>query len=109
MTLNDIVGIEKINEASLKQPVDLYIGDLLSCVMANIEEGSLWLTTQTNLNVVAIAHLHELAGIIFVENMKPNIEVINKANECGIALYTYPDSSYHLALEITQMGLNHVL
>lgn len=109
MALSDIQGIEKKNAAILKQPSTLYIGDLLSCVMANIEEGSLWLTTQTNLNVIAIAHLHELAGIIFVEGMEPNSEVIEKADECGIALFTYPNDSYHLALEITQMGFHHVL
>lgn len=109
MPLNQIEGITKINSVPLKEPKDLYIGDLLSCVMANIEEGSLWLTTQTNLNVIAIGHLHELAGIIFVEDMRPEDAVIQKSEECQIALYTYPKSAYHLALEITKMGLAYVL
>lgn len=109
MALSDISSLKKLNTAVLKRPSDIYIGDLLSCVMANVEDGSLWLTTQTNLNVIAIAHLHELVGVIFVEGMEPSNEVIEKANECGIALYTYEGSSYHLALEITKMGLDYVL
>lgn len=88
MPLNQIEGITKINNAPLKVPKDLYIGDLLSCVMANIEEGSLWLTTQTNLNVIAIGHLHELAGIIFVEDMQPEDAVIQNQRNVKL-LYTH--------------------
>lgn len=105
MPLSNIEGITKINSASLKPIKDIYIGDLLSCVMANIKEDSLWLTTQTNMNVIAIGHLHDLAGIIFVENMQPDSATIQKADECEIALYTYPGSAYHLALELSK----HVL
>lgn len=99
MILN-IEDLKQINDIELRKPVDVYIGDLLSCVMANIEPESLWMTTQTNMNVMAIAHLHELVGIIFVEGMIPDEAVISKANECEVALFTYPGHAYQLALQI---------
>jgi len=105
----NLEGVKKINQAAAKQPTDVYIGDLLSCVMAHIEEGSLWLTTQINMNVIAIGHLHELAGIIFVEGMYPDEKTIEKAEECNIALYAYEGSAYALAIQIHEMGLDHVL
>ena len=104
MALSEIKGMTKINDAELQEPEGVYIGDLLSCVMANIGEGSLWLTTQTNLNVIAIGHLHDLAGIIFVENMKPDAATVEKADENGIALYTYSGDAYTLAITLSQMG-----
>lgn len=90
-----------LNQLALENVTDLYIGDLLSCVMANIDEGNLWLTTQTNMNVLAIAHLHELAGIVFCEGMCPNEEVIQGAIEKNIPLFSYEGSSYHLAMELS--------
>ncbi len=101
----EITNLKPINDVALKQPADIYIGDLLSCVMANIEPESLWITTQINMNVMAIAHLHELVGVIFVEGMEPGSELISKANECEVSLFTYPGSAYHLALELSK----HVL
>lgn len=109
MAFGNLQGIEALNSVSMKQPTDIYIGDLLSCVMANIVEGSLWLTTQTNLNVIAIGHLHELSGIVFVEGMRPDEATIQKATECEIALFACEQSAYHLACAITNMGLTHVL
>lgn len=109
MSLMEINGIKPLNTCPLTKPSDLYIGDLLSCVMAHIEEGSLWLTTQTNLNVIAIAHLHDLAGIIFVEDMLPDQATIEKADECGIALFSYAGSAYPLVKEIEKIGLAYVL
>lgn len=99
MILN-IENLKQMNDIALRKPVDLYIGDLLSCVMANIEPESLWITTQTNMNVIAIAHLHELVGIIFVEGMEPDQTVIAKANECEVTLFTYPGHAYQLALQL---------
>ena len=105
MNITEIQDLVHINEPALKPFKDVYIGDLLSCVMSNINEESLWITTQTNLNVIAIGHLHDLAGIIFVEGMKPDEATIKKANECEIALFTYPNDAYSLALKISHYVL----
>ena len=59
--------LELINDVSCMQEIkDVYIGDLLSVVMAHGKEGTLWLTVQKHLNVVAVAQLLDFAGIVFV-------------------------------------------
>ena len=46
--------LQLINEVPLNGQVeDIYIGDLLSVVMASGKEGVLWLTVQKHLNVQA--------------------------------------------------------
>ena len=44
-----------------------YAADLLSCAMAGAQRGDLWMTLQGHLNVVAIASLNELAGVVVTE------------------------------------------
>ena len=71
MNIKEILQLEikQINKAPLTNIVEnVYIGDLLSFVMANGKEGALWLTVQKHLNVVAVAELNDFAGIIFVQN-----------------------------------------
>ena len=58
-----------------------YTSDLLSDVIANSKEGSLWITLQIHQNIVAVAKLKDLAGIIIVNNREPDEETLKKANE----------------------------
>ena len=44
-----------------------YVGDLLSDVMGNSREGDIWITRQVHQNIVAVASLKEIAGIILVK------------------------------------------
>jgi len=71
-----------------------YVGDLLSDVMANSKEGNLWITRQTHQNIVAVASLKELAGIILVQGKEPEEDTLGKASKEGIPilvtdLYTF--------------------
>lgn len=68
--------------------------DLLSWVMARGEADMAWVTVQTNINVVAVAALHDLACVIFAEGNQPEAEVRAKAEEEKIALITTPMSAY---------------
>ena len=43
-----------------------YTSDLLSDVIANSKEGNLWITLQIHQNIIAVARLKDLAGIIIV-------------------------------------------
>ena len=43
-----------------------YASDLFSDVLANSIEGDLWMTRQTHLNIVAIAVMRDLSGILLV-------------------------------------------
>ena len=82
-------------EASLEGHVSgAYTSDLLSDVIANSKEGQLWITLQTHQNVVAVAKLKDLAGIIVVNNREPEEETLRKANDEGIVVFQTPDSAF---------------
>ena len=75
------------------QFVDIYVGDLLSNIMANIEEDNLLVTIMCNMNTVAVASLKDVPIIVFAENKQATEEMINKANDLGIALIQAQDSA----------------
>ncbi|MBC7317864.1 serine kinase [Candidatus Bipolaricaulota bacterium] len=74
-----------------------YVSDLLSDVLAHAEPGELWLTHQRHLNVVAVAKLRKLSGVVFVRDLRPGPEVIQKANEEGVNLLVSAENAFHTA------------
>lgn len=79
-----------------------YIGDLLSFVMAKAKKGQLWLTVQAHPNVIAIASLLELSGVIVLEGVKIPEETIQLAKEHKVTLMKTESS----AVEILQFLLS---
>ncbi|MBN1541653.1 serine kinase [candidate division KSB1 bacterium] len=79
--------------------------DVLSDVMARAEKGCLWITHQTNENVLAISFFKELAAVIFAENLRPDSEVVKKANEKAIVLFTCAKSAFDIAGLLYERGL----
>ena len=65
-----------------------YVSDLLSVVMARAKAGQLWITLQGHQNIVAVAVLLELAGVIVAGGIEPDQETREKAEEEGINLFT---------------------
>jgi hypothetical protein len=63
-----------------------YSGDLLSDVIANSKTGSLWITMQVHVNIVAVAVLKDLAGIIIVQGRQPADDTLKKAGEQHIPI-----------------------
>jgi len=63
-----------------------YISDLLSDVMANAKEGEVWITLQTHPNIVAVAALKNLSGIIITNNRIPEEETLKKAEAEGMPI-----------------------
>ena len=63
-----------------------YTSDLLSDVIANSKEKNLWITLQTHQNIIAVAKLKDLAGIIIVNNREPKEDTIQKAKEENVPL-----------------------
>jgi serine kinase of HPr protein (carbohydrate metabolism regulator) len=99
MTLKQIV--EKLNLVILSADKNLedkvsfgYSSDLLSDVIANSKEKELWITLQIHLNIVAVAKLKELSGIILVNNRKPDEETLKKAEEENIPILSTQDSAF---------------
>ena len=55
--------------------------DLLSWVMAHGKKDSIWITVQAHVNVVAVASLLELAGVILPSGITMDEKTIEKARE----------------------------
>ena len=98
--------LQMINQASLDREVQgVYIGDLLSFVMANGEEHNLWLTIQRHVNVVAVASLSGFSGIVFVQDIDPEADTLAKANEHDIPLLKTTLTAYELAKLLGNAGV----
>ena len=82
-----------------------YIGDLLSNVMGNARPGQLWLTVMTNINIVAVAQLLELSGIVLLENNQPAEGVLERANLEEIPVFQTKEPAYAAAVRFYQAGL----
>jgi hypothetical protein len=56
-----------------------YASDLLSDVLAHSKEGDLWVTLQIHQNIVAVATMNNLAGVVLVNGREPEAETVKKA------------------------------
>ena len=75
----------------------VYVSDLLSDVLAHAEEGHVWITLQGHPNIVAVATMKDLAGIVMVNGRSPEDETLQKANEEAIPIMTSNKSTFELA------------
>lgn len=101
MNINEVVdrlSLEvKTTGGDLERKVTgCYISDLLSDVMANAREGELWITLQTHPNIVAVAALKNLAGIIITNKRTPEEETMKKAEDERIIIAISPSSTFEV-------------
>jgi hypothetical protein len=82
-----------------------YASDLLSCVMAKARKGNVWVTLQSHLNIVAVAALLQLAGIIVTEGMSPDAATLDKANEEGIPILTTSETTFTVVGQLAALGI----
>lgn len=80
--------------------------DLLSIVIANCPKDSIWITVQRHLNIIAVATLREISGIIISQGFEPGQDVIEKAKEEGIYLLGSDLDSFTLSGEIYKILKN---
>lgn len=83
-----------------------YASDLMSDVMANANEGDLWVTLQTHQNIVAVAVMKALAGIILVNSRKPEEETIRKAEAEGVPIMTSSLPAFELVGRLFELGVS---
>lgn len=80
-----------------------YVGDLLSDVMANSREGDLWITRQVHQNIVAVASLKELAGIVLIQGSDPAPDTAAKAGAEGIPILVTDLSAFEIVGRIYKL------
>ncbi len=98
--LIDRLGLEVLNlEDGDREITGGYTGDLLSWVMGKAESGDMWITIMTNLNVIAVASLVDVACVVIADKAEIAPEVIEKAKQQGINLLRSDKSAYQLCNE----------
>ncbi len=83
-----------------------YVSDLLSDVMANAKAGDLWVTMQTHQNIVAVASLKEIVGIIIIGGREPDRQTLLKAEAEKIPLLLSGLPAFEVVGRLYQMGIS---
>ncbi len=100
------LNLEPLYETGNDMLVDgVYIGDLLSIVMAKAKKNYIWITIQTHINVIAVAELIDLSCVIVVENMDVEEETLTKAKELNIPVFKTKESAYNVAAKLYELGI----
>ncbi len=108
MKLQDIMNelsleVKAFEEGLQKEITGAYVSDLLSDVMAKSEDGNVWITLQTHLNIVAVADMKGLAGIVIVGNRPLQDEVIQKAEAERITILSTPFLAFEASGKLYKM------
>jgi hypothetical protein len=109
MTIDEIVnklGLQVITPGDMEQEVSGgYAADLLSCVMAKAKAGNVWVTLQAHPNVIAVASLLNLAAVIVSEDIKPDLETVERAQENQVTLLSSPRTTFSIVGELSRLGV----
>ncbi|MBQ3100982.1 MAG: hypothetical protein IJC50_08335 [Clostridia bacterium] len=103
MTVNDLIArldLEVLNlEDGEREITGGYTGDLLSWVMSKAQSGDAWVTIMTNINVIAVASLTDVACVIIAENAEIENSVIERAKSQGINLLRTEKTAWRVCAE----------
>lgn len=88
-----------------KEVSGCYIGDLMSLAMSKLSANNVWLTIQTNVNIVAISVLCESACVILCDGQRPDETAISRANAEDIPLLVTEKGAYETAAQLSKLGI----
>ncbi|MCF8053966.1 MAG: serine kinase [Deltaproteobacteria bacterium] len=77
-----------------------FSGDLLSDVIAGAPEKSVWITRQIHPNIIAVASLRDVAGIVIVAGGVPATDTLQKALEADVPILLSPYGAFETAGKI---------
>jgi predicted transcriptional regulator len=108
MTLSEV-----IDGLSLERLTDLqdaeaevsggYCGDLLSHVLSKAQPGELWVTIQHHANVIAVAQVAGLSGVIIADGKRPDDAMLARAREQGVVLLSTSRSTFEIAGQLHRL------
>jgi len=100
------LNLEVLTGAALTKPVAAgYASDLLSAVMARVGPEFIWVTLQSHVNVVAVASMTNLAGVIISEGNRPDPETLERARQEGVVILSSPESTYSVVAALAALGV----
>lgn len=98
-TISSVTGVNRPVEGG-------YASDLLSCAMRGAKKDFLWVTLQSHVNVVAVASLMDLAGVIITEGNRPSPETIAQAEKEGVTLLLTPQNTFSVVGQLIALGIS---
>ena len=102
MTVNELSSMAGIRTVVLpdgeREINGVYIGDLLSWVMGRAKADNAWITIMSNINIVAVASLADVACIILAEGVELDSAVKDTANAKGVNILTADMPAYETAM-----------
>lgn len=102
----DLLDLEVVTGASMDREIKGgYVGDLLSNVMAQARKDDIWVTIQGHQNVVAVALLIDMAGVIIAEDFEIEEKAMQKAEEKDVNLFRSPHTAYEIVGKLYQNGI----
>jgi hypothetical protein len=102
LSLEAVSAIEDLNRPVMGG----YASDLLSCAMRGAKKDFLWVTLQSHVNVVAVASLLNLAGVIITEGNRPSPETIAQAEKEKVILMLTPKNTFSIVGQLIALGIS---
>ncbi len=92
-------------EDAAKEVCGAYVSDLLSDVMANAQDGDVWITLQKHVNIVAVAQLKNVAAIVLIGGRQPDADTLARAAEHRIPIVTTAYPAFDVAGRLYELGV----
>lgn len=110
MTLTDLAARLDLKVFTAGIPLDRpvnggYASDLLSDVIGHARKDDLWVTMQVHPNIVAVAVLKDLAGIVLVNGREPAAETLAQAEREKVPVLGSRLGAFELAGRLYGMGV----
>ncbi|KPL22237.1 MAG: serine kinase [Phycisphaerae bacterium SM1_79] len=110
MKLTELIEKLNLDVRSAKANLDRevtggYASDLLSDVLAHSKEGNIWVTLQVHHNIVAVASMKDLVGIILVSGREPEQETIDKAEKENLVIMVTEMPTFELVGRLYNLGV----
>lgn len=83
-----------------------YASDLMSDVIANTQQGDLWVTLQIHPNIIAVASMKELSGIVIINSRRPEEETVRKAEKENIPIMISKLPAFELIGKLYNLGIS---
>lgn len=82
-----------------------YASDLLSEVLANGKGGALWVTNHKHVNIIGVAVMLSLSGVIIAGGVEPDPGTLEKAIEENVPLYTTDLTMFEIVGRMYELGI----
>jgi hypothetical protein len=110
MTLTDLAARLDLKLFTAGIPLDKpvlggYASDLLSDVIGHSRKGDLWVTMQVHPNIIAVAVLKDLAGIVLVNGREPAPETLEQAVREKVPVFGARSGTFELAGKLYGLGI----